>query len=37
MVGTSAIRSPAIRHCMTVRRNAGTVRTTRWGMRTDFA
>lgn len=36
MVGTSAIRSPAARHCMKVRRNADTVRTTRMAMGTDF-
>src|SRR5262245_716429 len=36
MVGTSAIRSPAARHCMTARRNAATVRTTRMAMGTDF-
>jgi hypothetical protein len=36
MVGTSAIRSPAARHCMKARRNADTVRTTRMAMGTDF-
>src|SRR6266446_4767257 len=36
MVGTSAIRPPAARHCMTARRNADTVRTIRMAMGTDF-
>jgi hypothetical protein len=38
MVGTSAMRSPAVRHGMTARRNVATVRITRnrWAMREDF-